>query len=67
MKGKEFSYVKNQLADALVAIICPIGKKIRELMADKGHLEKVLNKGKEKAKIKSEENLKKVREIVGLI
>ncbi len=67
MKGKEFSYVKNQLADALVAIICPIGKKIRELMADKGHLEKVLNKGKEKAKIKSEENLKKVREIIGLI
>ena len=67
MKGKEFSYVKNQLADALVAIICPIGKKIRELMADKGHLEKVLNNGKEKAKIKSEENLKKVREIIGLI
>tara|TARA_Y100000389_G_C17411608_1_gene491258 strand:- start:123 stop:1127 length:1005 start_codon:yes stop_codon:yes gene_type:complete len=67
MKGKEFSFVKNQLADALIATICPIGKKIRDLMVDKGYLEKILNKGKEKAKIKSEENLKKVREIIGLI
>ena len=47
--------------------ICPLGKKIRKLMDDKGHLLEVLKKGKEKATIKSEENLKKVREIVGLL
>ena len=36
-------------------------------MKDKHYLEKVLKKGTEKAGIKAEENLKKVREIVGLI
>ena len=47
--------------------ICPLGKKINELMAEKDYLEKVLKKGKEKAQNKSEENLKKIRDIVGLI
>jgi hypothetical protein len=36
-------------------------------MKDKVHLEGVLKKGKEKASIKSEENLKKIRDIVGFI
>ena len=67
MSGKEFSYVKTKLADALVSVICPIGKKIGQYMNDKLYLEKVLNKGTEKAKIKSEENLKKIRDIVGFI
>ena len=67
MSGKEFSHIKHKLSDALIATICPIGKKMEQLMNDKSHLEGVLNKGKESAKIKSEENLKKVREIVGLI
>ena len=67
MNGKEFSYVKKKLSDALVEVICPIGKKISELMQDKVHLQAILKKGKEKATIKSEENLKKIRDIVGLI
>ena len=36
-------------------------------MNNKDHLEKILKKGKEKAAIKAEENLKKIREIVGLV
>ena len=36
-------------------------------MTDKVYLTEVLSKGAEKAQIKSEENLKKVRDIVGLI
>ncbi len=67
MKGKDFSYVKNKLSDALVETICPIGKKIHDLMEDKVYLEGILKKGKEKAAIKSEENLKKIREIVGFV
>ena len=67
MSGKEYSYVKNKLSEALIEIICPIGKKISELMTDKVYLTEVLSKGAEKAQIKSEENLKKVRDIVGLI
>ena len=67
MQGKEFSYFKNQLSESLISTIAPIGKKIKELLNDKGHLEAVLKKGKEKATKKAEENLKKVREIVGLL
>ena len=67
MSGKDFSHVKKQLSEALIEEICPIGKKIKQLMEDKSHLQDVLKKGSEKAAIKSEENLKKVREIIGLI
>tara|TARA_E500000331_G_C17183160_1_gene681442 strand:+ start:169 stop:1173 length:1005 start_codon:yes stop_codon:yes gene_type:complete len=67
MAGKDFSFVKKQLSDVLVDQICPIGKKIKDLMKDKNYLIQVLNKGTEKATIKSEENLKKIRDIVGLI
>ena len=67
MSGKEFSFLKSRLSEALIEIICPIGKKIKQLMDDKAHLEEILKKGKEKARIKSEENLKKIRDIVGLL
>ena len=67
MSGKEFSFLKSRLSEALIEIICPIGKKIKQLMDDKAHLEEILKKGKEKASIKSEENLKKIRDIVGLL
>jgi len=36
-------------------------------MNDKAHLLEVLKKGSQKASIKSEENLKKIRDIVGLL
>ena len=67
MNGKDFSFFKKNLADALIATICPIGKKIDHLMNDKKFLEVVIKKGKEKANIKAEENLKKIREIVGFV
>jgi len=67
MSGKDFSHVKSKLSDALVEFICPIGKKMENLMKDKAHLYEVLKKGKEKATIKSEENLKKIRDKVGLL
>ena len=66
-RGKEFSHFKNNLADVLIENICPIGKKINELMSDKRHLEAVLKKGTEKANIIAEENLKKIRDIVGFL
>ena len=67
MTGKEYSFVKNKLADLLVSEICPIGKEINRLMGDKKHLFEILKKGSEKASIKAEENLKNIREKVGLI
>ena len=47
--------------------ITPVGKEINKLLNDKSYLIKVLQKGKEKANIIAEENLKNIREKVGLI
>ena len=67
MGGKEYSYIKSKLAEVLVDEICPVGKEISKLMDDETFLLNTLRKGSEKANIKSEENLKKIREKIGLI
>ena len=67
MSGKEYSFLKSKLADLLVSEITPVGKEIQRLLKDKSHLEQILIKGKQKANIIAEENLKIIREKVGLI
>ncbi len=67
MSGKEYSFLKTKLTDVLVNEITPVGKEIKKLLEDKSHLMKVLKKGTEKANIIAEENLKNIREKVGLI
>ena len=65
--GKEYSFLKTKLSDVLITEIVPIGKEIKRLLKDKVHLMQILKKGKEKANIIAEENLKNIREKVGLI
>jgi tryptophanyl-tRNA synthetase len=67
MAGKEYSFLKTKLAEILIGEITPVGKEIEKLLNDKSYLKGILKKGSEKANIKAEENLKKVRDIVGLI
>ena len=67
MSGKEYSYLKKKLTDLLVSEITPVGKEIEKLLGDRSHLELILKKGREKANIIAEENLKNIREKVGLI
>jgi len=67
MAGKDFSKFKENLSDALVAIICPIGKKIKDLNKDKTYLLKILQEGSNKARKIAEHNLNKTKEIVGFI
>ena len=67
MAGKEYSFIKSKLADLLVSEISPVGKEINKLMNDRAYLLQILKKGTEKASIKAEENLKNIREKVGLI
>ncbi len=67
MAGKEYSFLKNKLADVLVSELSPVGDEIKKLLEDKSHLRAVLKKGSEKANIIAEENLKNIREKVGLI
>ena len=65
--GKEYSFLKTKLSEVLISEIVPIGKEIKKLLDDKAHLMQILKKGKEKANIIAEENLKNIREKVGLI
>ncbi len=67
MSGKEYSFLKTKLAEILISEITPVGKEIRKLLEDKTHLRQILKKGKEKASIIAEENLKNIREKVGLL
>ena len=67
MAGKEYSLLKAKLAEVLINEITPVGKEIRKLLKDKPYLKKILKKGTEKANIIAEENLKNIREKVGLI
>ncbi len=67
MDGKQYSFLKKKLAEILIEEITPVGKEIKKLLDDKAHLKGILNKGSEKANIIAEENLKNIRDIVGLI
>ena len=67
MAGKEYSFLKTKLAEILIGEITPVGKEIQKLLDDKTHLKGILKKGSEKANIIAEENLKNIRDIVGLI
>jgi len=67
MAGKEYSFLKAKLAEVLINEITPVGKEIQKLLKDKSHLKTILKKGAEKANIIAEENLKNIREKVGLI
>ncbi len=67
MAGKEYSFLKTKLAEVLINEITPVGKEIQKLLKDKSHLKNILKKGSEKANIIAEENLKNIREKVGLI
>ena len=51
----------------LIEEIAPVGKEIKKLLNDKQQLKKILLKGSEKANVIAEENLKNIREKVGLI
>jgi len=67
MKGREFSKFKNDLSDVLVATICPIGKKIKNLKNNQSYLLKILHEGTERANSIAEKNLDKVKEIMGFV
>ena len=67
MRGKDFSKFKGELSDAIISVVCPIGKKINSLKKDKAHLRKILKEGTIKASSIAEKNLKEVKEIVGFV
>ena len=67
VSGKEYSFLKTKLSEILIGEIVPIGKEIKKLLNDKDYLKQILKKGREKANNIAEENLKNIREKVGLL
>ena len=67
MAGKEYSFLKKKLTEILIDEVTPVGKEIKKLLDNKSYLKEILKKGSEKANIIAEENLKNIRDIVGLI
>tara|TARA_X000001036_G_scaffold423236_1_gene446941 strand:- start:393 stop:1397 length:1005 start_codon:yes stop_codon:yes gene_type:complete len=67
MAGKDYSLLKKKLTEILISEIEPVSKEIQKLLDNKSELKAVLKKGSEKANIIAEENLKNIREKVGLI
>jgi tryptophanyl-tRNA synthetase len=67
MAGKEYSFLKTKLAEAIIGEITPVGKELQKILKDKSYLKNVIKKGSEKANIIAEENLKNIRAKVGLI
>ena len=63
--GKEYSKLKNDLADKLIQVIGPIRTEILTLLNNKDELNKVLDMGSEKASTIAGPILKEVYKIVG--
>ena len=51
----------------MISTICPIGKKIKDLKKDKAIFVKNFKEGSNKARKIAENNLNKIKEIVGFI
>ena len=65
MSGKEYSYLKKKLTELLVEEVAQ-WEKDQKVLEDKSHLEQILEKVG-KTNIIAEENLKNIREKIGLI
>lgn len=65
--GRGFAIFKQALADAMVAKLEPIRKKIDTLMADQYILLINLQKGRDKARAIAEVNMMKIKNAIGLI
>tara|TARA_B100000787_G_C16182639_1_gene292777 strand:- start:984 stop:1988 length:1005 start_codon:yes stop_codon:yes gene_type:complete len=63
--GKEYSALKNRLAECLIEVIGPIRDEIKSLLNNKDELNKILIVGKEKAQVIADPILQEVYKIVG--
>ena len=66
-EGKEFSVLKEVLAEILIQKIFPIGHEVRKMLNEESYLKGVLEEGAQKAKGQAKENLKEIKNIIGLI
>lgn len=63
--GDNFSAFKTRLADALVAHLSPIRERMVKLLADTSELERILQKGTERARAVAEPVMREVKQAIG--
>ncbi|MFT5169469.1 MAG: tryptophanyl-tRNA synthetase [Candidatus Omnitrophota bacterium] len=65
-EGKQYSDLKRDLTDVVVAKIGPIREEALRLLDDPGYIEKLLDQGAQKARKLSEPTITKVKDVIGL-
>lgn len=66
-EGKMYGHLKVDLADLVVETLRPVQERYADLMKNKDHLEDLMAKGADKARVRAQDTLKKVYETTGLI
>lgn len=65
--GAQFSSFKTALVDLSVAKLAPITRRMNELMADKGEIDRLLRHGGERAAAIAERHLVEIKDVIGLL
>ena len=65
--GSQFSDFKKSLVDLSVDKLAPITTRMKELLADKAEIDRLLKKGGERAAAIADKNLNDVKDIIGLL
>lgn len=65
--GKQYSVLKAELSDSLVAFLEPFQTRYNEIMTEKGYLNSVLDEGAEKARMIARRTLSKVYRKIGFV
>jgi tryptophanyl-tRNA synthetase len=65
--GAQFSRFKPALADLAVATLTPVAAEMRKLLADPGHIDRVLADGAERARVIADKTLGGVKDVVGFV
>lgn len=65
--GKGYGDFKTAVADAVVAELTPLQAEYKRLLADKGEIERLLAIGAQKARLRAERKLEKVRKALGFL
>jgi tryptophanyl-tRNA synthetase len=65
--GAQFSAFKPALADLAVAKLTPVAAEMRRLLADPGHIDRVLGQGAERARAIAEKTFTGVKDVLGFV
>lgn len=66
-KGANFSTFKSALTDVAVTHMGPITSKYKDLLKDTHHLDQILSRGRDYARTISEQTIREVYELIGLL